>query len=257
MLFPLKKTDPSCRARSGRLWARRARLLLLFLLLLGLAHALRLGLGADSRGSQEPATAVGTPGSQDARESAAALLVQSARDLVAAGQGEQALTLLGSGGTYGTEEAVVFYRGLLEFDRASAYPISLDPLSAGRYAAPVEAVRLAALSLTDAAAAQAGYRQLLKADLFRRVGERELAEALLIPLLREQPDYRDAWLVWGELLLTEGEPERAREAFAQAELLDPDNRTALSGLARCGESAGDASAAAHRARLVELAPPAR
>jgi len=243
MVFPQQKSDPS----------RRARLALLLLLLLGLACALQLWLGAASSGEQEPATAVGTPGSQDAQEPA--LLVQRARDLVAAGQSEQALTLLGRGGANRTEETVVYYRGLLEFDRANAYPISLDPLSGGRYAAPVEAVRRAALRLADAGAADGAYRQLLKADLFRRLGERELAEALLAPLLRARPDYRDAWLAWGELLLATGEMGRAHEAFARAEQLDPDSREALAGLIRSSESAGDAaSAGLYRARLEQLAP---
>lgn len=100
-----------------------------------------------------------------------------------------------------------------------------------------------------------GMEQLERSQVMLQLGETTQAEALLTELIRDQPDFAEAWNRRAILYYTLGQYEKSRDDCQEVIKLNPVHFGALHGLGLCHAALGDYTAAIQEfRRALEIQP---
>ena len=100
-----------------------------------------------------------------------------------------------------------------------------------------------------------GMALIERSQVMLEVGNTTQAEALLTELIRDQPDFAEAWNRRAVLYYTLGQYEKSRDDCQEVIKLNPVHFGALNGLGLCNAALGDYSAAIHAFRkALEIQP---
>ncbi|HCW31996.1 MAG: SLEI family protein [Candidatus Peregrinibacteria bacterium GW2011_GWE2_39_6] len=127
-----------------------------------------------------------------------------------------------------TTPIVIYYRAIINvyqsnYEQARAYFESLTT-TANQDAETTRKAQIYLNSMAEYASAQdpnPNYIRTLMARSFEETAEHDLAKSLLYDVLKEEPDYRDAWKLLGYAYLQEKSYTEAQEALFKAVTLDP------------------------------------
>lgn len=186
-----------------------------------------------------------------ALEPTAKAAIERALNLMRGGKFAEAEMALQTAQQKTSGEDVVYYLGLVRWDEGK---YSLDDFAAirnGKYAGEIAVVEDYIERAHDDAHTDSDYSLVSRADLFRDLGEEELAFANLDIVLARNDKYCDAYLVSGKTFIAIGNYSSAKEAFEKCLALDVDNAEAVFYLSKLYEASGDRGKAAEFADRYE------
>lgn len=150
-----------------------------------------------------------------------------------------------------SNEDIAYYLGLVKWDEGKYSSDDFASIRNGKYAGEIAAVEDYIERAHDVAHADSDYSLVSRADLFRGLGEVELAFANLDIVLKRNDKYCDAYLVSGKTFIAIGNYTSAKEAFEKCLILDVDNAEAVFYLSKLYEASGDREKAAEFADRYE------
>lgn len=161
-----------------------------------------------------------------------------ARNLIRSGKFAEAERALEEAVRRFPDEELRCLLGLVRANAGKFSPADFTDIRAGERA---DGIALAEKFFSSAPSADfdADRSLVARADLFRRIGETDLALADLDVVLARNGRYRDAYLVSGKTFFALGDRAEAKDAFEKALLLDGDNAEAIFYLSKICEADGD------------------
>lgn len=167
------------------------------------------------------------------------LSVERAKNLTRDGKFTEAEKSLEEARRKKDSEDIVYYRGLVRLNNNKFSAKDFENLSDGKYKSEVSAVEDFFEHTDNSARFNSDYELVSRADLFRKLGEKELALANLDIVLARNDKYRDAYLVLGKTLVAANDYDQARASFEKCLMLDANNTEALFYMGKIYETAGD------------------
>ncbi len=161
------------------------------------------------------------------------IALERAKNLVRAGEFFEAENMLFAAVEDSSDEDAIYYLGLVRANAGRFSPADFAALRGGEYEDDIALVEDYFTSEDSDVATDVSL--VACADLFRRLGEGELALADLEIVLARNGKYRDAYLVSGKTYLALGDRSAAGDAFQKALALDGDNKEAIFYLSRIYE----------------------